>query len=92
MAPIALENEDHDRDAAFNKILHGKSAEERGGIRSMLKKDPAAQKAAIEEYFKHWDNKAASTETEEIREVCASHSPFYQCSIHRSHAKPNMPP
>lgn len=70
MAPIALENEDHDRDAAFNKVLHGKSAEERGGIRSMLKKDPAAQKAAIEEYFKHWDNKAASTETEEIREVC----------------------
>ncbi|CAF9923927.1 MAG: Delta(24)-sterol C-methyltransferase [Heterodermia speciosa] len=68
MAPIALENEDHDRDAAFNKVLHGKSAEERGGIRSMLKKDPAAQKAAIEEYFKHWDNKAASTETEEIRE------------------------
>ena len=70
MAPIALENEDHGRDAAFNKVLHGKSAEERGGIRSMLKKDPAAQKAAIEEYFKHWDNKAASTETEEIREVC----------------------
>jgi sterol 24-C-methyltransferase len=35
----------------------------------MLKKDPAAQKAAVEEYFKHWDNKSASTETEEIREV-----------------------
>ncbi|KAL8790555.1 MAG: hypothetical protein Q9195_006299 [Heterodermia aff. obscurata] len=68
MAPIALENEDHDRDAAFNKVLHGKSAEERGGIRSMFKKDAAAQKAAIEEYFKHWDNKAASTETEEIRD------------------------
>ena len=70
MAPIALESEDHNRDAAFNKVLHGKSAEERGGIRSMMKKDPAAQKAAIEEYFKHWDDKAASTETEEIREVC----------------------
>lgn len=69
MAPIALESEDHSRDAAFNKALHGKSADARGGIRSMMKKDPAAQKAAIEEYFKHWDNKAASTETEEIREV-----------------------
>ena len=69
MAPIALESEDHSRDAAFNKALHGKSAEAGGGIRSMMKKDHAAQKAAIEEYFKHWDNKAASTETEEIREV-----------------------
>lgn len=71
MAPIALENEDHVRDAAFNKVLHGKSAEEKAGLRAMLKKDPAAQKAAIDEYFKHWDNKAAEAETAEIREVCA---------------------
>ena len=94
MAPIALENEDHERDAAFNKVLHGKSAGERGGIRSMLKKDPAAQKAAIEEYFKHWDNKAASTETEEIREVCGYPFSFLplHCLFYRSPAKPNMPP
>lgn len=78
MAPIALESEDHNRDAAFNKVLHGKSAEERGGIRSMMKKNPAAQKAAIEEYFKHWDNKAASTETEETREVCSFSTRFCQ--------------
>ena len=69
MGSIGLEIEDHSRDAAYNKVLHGKSAERQGGIRSMLKKDPAAQKAAIEEYFKHWDNKAASTETQEIRDV-----------------------
>ena len=76
MAPIALESEDHSRDAAFNKALHGKSADAQGGLRSMMKKDPAAQKAAIEEYFKHWDNKAASTETEEIREVRTSLAAF----------------
>ncbi len=35
----------------------------------MLKKDKAAQKAAVDEYFKHWDNKAAKDETPEIREV-----------------------
>ena len=69
MGSIGLENEDHIRDAAFNKVLHGKSSEQQAGIRSMLKKDPAAQKAAIEEYFKHWDNKAAATETQEIRDV-----------------------
>lgn len=69
MGSLGLEAEDHHRDAAYNKVLHGKSAEQRGGVRSMLKKDPAAQKAAIEEYFKHWDNKAASSETQEIRDV-----------------------
>lgn len=72
MAPIALEDQDHVRDAAFNKALHGKSAEEKAGLRAMLKKDPAAQKAAIDEYFKHWDNKAAGAETAEIREVGTS--------------------
>lgn len=35
----------------------------------MLKKDKAAQKAAVDEYFKHWDNKAAKDETPEIREA-----------------------
>ena len=69
MAPIALESEDHSRDAAFNKALHGRSAESRGGFRSMLNKDHDAQKAASEEYWKHWDNKSAGTETAEIREV-----------------------
>lgn len=35
----------------------------------MRNKDAKAQKAAVDEYFKHWDNKAAEDETEEIREV-----------------------
>ena len=69
MAPIALETEDHSRDAAFNQVMHGNSADEKAGFRAMLGKDHAAQKAAVDEYFKHWDNKAASTETTEVREV-----------------------
>ncbi|KAL8990784.1 MAG: hypothetical protein Q9177_000636 [Variospora cf. flavescens] len=69
MAPIALESEDHVRDAAFNNIMHGKSADEKAGFRAMLKKNPAAQKAAVDEYFKHWDNKLASVETVEVREA-----------------------
>ena len=70
MSPIALEKEDHSRDAEFNKAMHGKSAKARGGMTAMLQKDKAAQQAAVDEYFKHWDNKAAGDETEETRKVC----------------------
>lgn len=72
MAPSAvyyLEQEDHARDASFNKVLHGASAEKRGGMMAMLKKDAASQKAAVDEYFKHWDNKAADVETEDVRKA-----------------------
>lgn len=71
MAPHALESEDHSRDAAFNKTLHGKSAQADGGLRAIFggQKGADSQKAAIDEYFKHWDNKDAKDETPEIREV-----------------------
>ena len=69
MAPIALETEDHSRDAAFNRAMHGKSAESQRGFLSMITKDHGAQRAASDEYFKHWDNKPADNETPEIREV-----------------------
>lgn len=69
MAPAKLETEDHTRDAAFNKAMHKNSSTAQGGFSAMLKKDKAAQKAAVDEYFKHWDNKAAKDETPEIREV-----------------------
>ncbi|MCJ1308791.1 Delta(24)-sterol C-methyltransferase [Agyrium rufum] len=69
MAPIALETEDHSRDAAFNQAMHGKSGEERAGFLAMLKKDPAAQKLAVDEYFKHWDEKTAKNETQETRDA-----------------------
>ncbi|OXV11777.1 hypothetical protein Egran_00462 [Elaphomyces granulatus] len=69
MPSATLEKENHWRDAEFNRALHGKSAESRGGLAAMSRKDTAAQKAAIEEYFKHWDNKAAEDETEETRKA-----------------------
>lgn len=72
MAPAAtweLEKEDKQRDAAFNKVLHGKSSDATGGFAAMRGKDAAAQKEAVEEYFKHWDNKKADVETEEIRKA-----------------------
>ncbi|KAK2784994.1 Delta(24)-sterol C-methyltransferase [Emmonsiellopsis sp. PD_33] len=69
MAPTKLETEDHKRDAAFNKAMHGNSAKARGGLAAMRAKDSKAQKAAVEEYFKHWDQKLSAEETEEIREA-----------------------
>lgn len=64
-----LEREDHSRDAAFNKAMHGKSAQARGGIAAMFSKGSDAKKAAVDEYFKHWDNKKAADETPEQRAV-----------------------
>ena len=36
---------------------------------ALTNKDPLSQKAAVEEYFKHWDNKTADVETEEVRKA-----------------------
>ncbi|KAK1765096.1 sterol 24-C-methyltransferase erg-4 [Phialemonium atrogriseum] len=65
----SLEQEDHQRDAAFNKALHGKSAEATGGIKAMFAKDKEAKQLAVDEYFKHFDNKTAAEETEADREA-----------------------
>lgn len=70
MAPSKLETEDHSRDAAFNKAMHKNSSAATGGFSAMMKKDKVAQKAAVDEYFKHWDNKSALDETLADREVC----------------------
>jgi sterol 24-C-methyltransferase len=69
MSPAALEKEDHKRDASFNKALHGKSSQQTGGFLAMRDKDRDAKKLAVDEYFKHWDNKAAADETEATREA-----------------------
>ena len=71
MAPIALEPEDHSRDAQFSEVMHGESATSKGGFSSMLNKDWTAHKAASDDYWKHWDEKKAGDETEAIREVCS---------------------
>ena len=73
MSSTALEREDHQRDAAFNKAMHGKSAVTTGGVRAMLaKRSNEAQQVAVDEYFKHWDYKAAKNETAEDRAVCCA--------------------
>jgi len=69
MAPAVLEQEDHSRDAAFKKAMHKDSAASKGGFSAMMGKDKAAQKASLDEYFKHWDNKSAKDETLADREV-----------------------
>lgn len=68
MAPIILEAEDHSRDAAFNKAMHKDSAQATGGLSAMVKKDHTAQKAASDEYFKHFENRDAMEETDADRE------------------------
>jgi sterol 24-C-methyltransferase len=64
-----LEQENHTRDAEFKKAMHGDSATAAGGIRAMFRKGGDAKQAAVDEYFKHWDNKSAEEETEETRAV-----------------------
>ena len=66
---IKLEKEDHQRDADFKKALHGDSHEAQGGFSAILKKDKDGQKIAVDEYFKHFDNKRAEDETDADREV-----------------------
>ncbi len=69
-----LEKQDRARDAAFNSAMHGTSATAGGGVRAMFAKGREAKQAAVDEYFKHWDNKAAEVETEETRAVRRIHS------------------
>ncbi|PPJ55913.1 hypothetical protein CBER1_03773 [Cercospora berteroae] len=67
--PTQLEKEDKERDAQFKQALHGKTGEGRGGLIAAMGKNKDAQKAAVDEYFKHWDNKASAEETEETRKA-----------------------
>lgn len=69
-----LEREDHGRDAAFSKAMHGSSVDANGGLAAMFSKSGQAKQVAVDEYFKHWDNKAAANETEEQRAVCLPQS------------------
>lgn len=68
---LELEKENHQRDADFNKALHGTSAQATGGVAAMFSKDREAKKLAVDEYFKHFDNKTGAAETEEDRKVRA---------------------
>lgn len=58
----------------FESIMHKKTAQTDQGFSAMLKKDKNAQRAAVAEYFQHWDNKEAKTETEADRFVSPTSS------------------
>lgn len=98
MAPAALEQENHSRDADFNRAMHGKSFQSEGGLAALRGKDTAAQEAAVDEYFKHWDNKDAAEETEETRAVSTGQSvaqPHRRMVLTDRYLRPvapNMPP
>lgn len=64
-----LEKEDKERDLAFKQALHGKDATKKDGFMAMIGKDHEAQKLAVDSYFKHWDNKTSTEETEETRKA-----------------------
>lgn len=76
-----------DTNSAFDNLLHKATAEKDGGVGAILKKDHSAQKAASEEYFRHWDNKSAQQETEldraERAEEYASLTRQYVPILHR---------
>lgn len=64
----------------FESIIHKKTAQTDEGFSAMLKKDKDAQRAAVAEYFQHWDGKEAKTETDADRFVSTSewsNSPMY---------------
>jgi sterol 24-C-methyltransferase len=70
MTSLKLKDEvDGLQDATLSNVLHGNSAKAWGGITAMCKKDPGAQKAAVQEYFKHWDNTTAHEESQDTRQV-----------------------
>jgi hypothetical protein len=72
---LQLEKEDKERDAAFNKAMHGKTSAQANGVATILFKNPEAKQAALDAYFKHFDNKKADNETDADRKVCLQASP-----------------
>lgn len=66
---LQLEKEDKERDAAFNKAMHGKTGAQANSVATILFKNPEAKQAALDAYFKHFDNKKADNETAADRKV-----------------------
>ncbi|KAK9319451.1 S-adenosyl-L-methionine-dependent methyltransferase [Lipomyces orientalis] len=63
------QKQDRAQDAEFKAALHGKNSTSKTGFIAAISKNADAQKAAVTEYFKHWDNKRPSTETEEDKKT-----------------------
>lgn len=62
-----LAPKDYKADAEFAKALYGDA--KKGGYSALLNKNKDAHDAAVDGYFKHWDNKGPQEETEEDRQV-----------------------
>jgi len=52
--PLLLEQQDKARDSNFSKAMHGSSAKT-GAFSAMFTKDRKAHNAAVDEYFKFWE-------------------------------------
>lgn len=68
MASTAMISYDEAKNSAFDKVLHRESGKSQGGFRAMIKKDNAANSAAVDEYFQFWDGKKAEDEVDAIRQ------------------------
>lgn len=53
------------KDADFSTALHGSNAGNKSGLSAIINKNADAHDAAVEGYFKHWDNKDSHTQTVE---------------------------
>ncbi|KAF7894876.1 hypothetical protein EAF00_006690 [Botryotinia globosa] len=62
-ALVVLEPQDLNRDSAFKKALHGQTGQADRSFINLMHKDKNAQKLAVDQYFKRWDNKVAKDET-----------------------------
>jgi len=66
---VPLEQQDKTRDADFSKAMHGSSVTT-GAFTAMFTKDKKAHNAAVDEYFKFWEEgKGAARMGEEDSEV-----------------------
>lgn len=60
---IKLAPKEFEKDKAFAQAMHGDA--KNGGFRAVVGKNREAHEAAVDGYFRHWDNRTAETQTEE---------------------------
>ena len=69
---VPLEQQDKSRDSNFSKAMHGTSAKT-GAFSAMFTKNKTAHNAAVDEYFKFWEEgKGEARMGEQDSEVCLS--------------------
>lgn len=68
MPSAALPQEHVERDAAFVKIMHGKSAQKGNAFMSMISKDNQAHRMVTDEYVRRWEENDRAGNDGEARE------------------------